>query len=166
MKYHLVKQLKSFSYAFCGLFSVLNTEGHMRFHLIMSIYVIAFAMKFYDFNATSWAVLIVTVSMVLVCEIINTSFECICDTITKDYSKNIKYIKDISAGAVLITAIASVAVGIFLFFDVEVFKNMYDYFFHTDIWAFVLLLVSIVISMAFILVKPESYLGFLRKKDK
>lgn len=164
MKYHFVKQVKSFFYAFSGLFSVLNTEGHMRFHLIMSIYVIAFAMKFYDFSASQWAVLVLTVSLVLVLEIINTAFECICDTITKEYNENIKYVKDIAAGAVLITALASVAVGIFLFFDIEVFKSMYNYFFVTDIWAFVVFLVSIVVSMIFILIKPECYLGFLKKK--
>ncbi len=136
----------------------------MRFHLIMSIYVIAFAMKFYDFSASQWAVLVLTVSSVLVLEIINTAFECICDTITKEYNENIKYVKDIAAGAVLITALASVAVGIFLFYDIEVFKSMYNYFFVTDIWAFVVFLVSIVVSMIFILIKPECYLGFLKKK--
>lgn len=164
MKYHFVKQLKSFSYAFSGLLSVLNTEGHMRFHLIMSIYVIVFAMKFYDFSSSQWAVLILTTSSVLVLEIINTAFERICDTITKEYNENIKYVKDIAAGAVLITAFTSVLVGIFLFFDVEVFKSMFSYFFVTDIWAFVVLLLSIVVSMVFILIKPESYLGFLKKK--
>lgn len=165
MKYHFVKQIKSFSYAFKGLFSVLNTEGHMRFHLIMSIYVIAFAMKFYDFSATQWAVLILTVASVLFSEIINTALECVCDTITKEYNENIKYIKDICAGAVLISAFASIAVGIFLFFDVDVFKDMYTFFFRTDIWALVALVLSIILSMTFILIKPECYLGFLKKKN-
>ena len=164
MKYHFVKQVKSFSYAFTGLFSVLNTEGHMRFHLIMCIHVIAFVLKFYDFSTTQWAVLMLTTSSVLIAEIINTAFERICDTITKEYNENIKYVKDISAGAVLITAIASVAVGIFLLYDVEVFKSMYNYFFVTDIWALIMLFVSIIISMIFILIKPECYLGFLKKK--
>ena len=136
----------------------------MRFHLIMCIHVIAFAMKFYDFTAVQWAVLVLTVSSVLILEIINTAFERICDTITKEYNENIKYVKDIAAGAVLIAAIASVAVGIFLFFDIDVFKSMYSYFFITDIWALVVLLVSIAVSMVFILIKPECYLGFLKKK--
>lgn len=164
MKYHFVKQVKSFSYAFSGLFSVLNSEGHMRFHLIMCIYVIAFVWKFYDFTTTQWAVLMLTVASVLVLEILNTAFERICDTITKEYNENIKYVKDIAAGAVLITAIVAVAVGIFLLYDVEVFKSMYNYFFVTDVWAFVVLLVSIAVSMVFILIKPECYLGFLKKK--
>ena len=136
----------------------------MRFHLIMCIYVIAFVLKFYDFSTTQWAVLMLTTSSVLIAEIINTAFERICDTITKEYNENIKYVKDISAGAVLITAIASVAVGIFLLYDVEVFKSMYNYFFVTDIWALIVLFVSIIISMIFILIKPECYLGFLKKK--
>ena len=164
MKYHFVKQIKSFSYAFKGLFSVLNSEGHMRFHLIMSIYVFAFALKFYDFSATQWCVLILTAAAVLFAEIINTALERVCDTITEDYNENIKYIKDICAAAVLIYAIASVAVGFFLFFDVAVFKEMYTFFFKTDILAFVVLLLSIALSMTFILIKPECYLGFLKKK--
>ncbi len=138
----------------------------MRFHLIMSIYVIAFSLKFYDFSASQWAVLILTVASVLFAEIINTALEKVCDTITEDYNENIKYIKDICAAAVLICAIASVTVGFFLFFDVAVFKEMYNFFFVTDIWAFVVLLLSIALSMAFILIKPECYLSFLKKTNK
>ena len=162
----LKKQTNSFFYAFRGLFSVLNTEGHMRFHLVTAVFVVAFVLKFYELDAASWAVLTLTISSVWVTEIINTAIEKVCDTITKEYNKNIKYIKDICAGAVLITAFASVIVAFILLFDVNAFKDMYTYFVKTDIWALFVLIAGIILGILFVAVKPEKYLGFLRKKSE
>lgn len=166
MNNKLKKQTNSFFYAFRGLFSVLNTEGHMRFHLVTAVFVVAFVLNFYELDAASWAVLTLTISSVWVTEIINTAIEKVCDTITKEYNKNIKYIKDICAGAVLITAFASIIVAFILLFDVNAFKDMYTYFVKTDIWALFVLIAGVVLGILFVAIKPEKYLGFLRKKSE
>lgn len=59
------------------------------------------------------ALLILMVSFgVLVAEIFNTAIEKICDIIHPEFDKRIGFIKDISAGAVVMVAIASVVVGV------------------------------------------------------
>ncbi len=166
MNSKLKKQTKSFFYAIRGLFSVLNSEGHMRFHLVTAVFVVAFALKFYDLDATSWAILTLTISSVWVAEITNTAVEKVCDTITKDYNKNIKYIKDICAGAVLITAVASVIVAFVILFDVNAFCDMYTYYLKTDIWALFVLIAGVILGILFVAIKPEKYLKFLREKPE
>lgn len=163
MKNNILKQIHSFSYAISGIFSVFNSESHMRFHLIATIYVVAFALKFYSLSTQEWVLLVLTISSVWVAEIINTAIERLCDAVTKEYSKTIKFVKDASAGAVLITAIAAVAIAFILLFDLDVFISMITYFFKTDLWALIVLIVSFVPAALFVGIKPERYLGFIKK---
>lgn len=61
-------------------------------------------------------VLVLTVSIgVLSAEIFNTAIEKICDMIHPEFDKRIGFIKDVSAGAVTLIAVASVIVGIFVY---------------------------------------------------
>ena len=55
--------------------------------------------------------------MVIVTELINTAIEKTIDLITEEYHQLAKVVKDIAAGAVLLSAINAVAVGYLLFFD-------------------------------------------------
>lgn len=165
MKNTLLKQIKSFSYAISGLWSVLTTEAHMRFHLVMTIYVIFFCAKFFSLSGTQWALLMLTISAVLITEIINTVLERLCDVVTKEYSKDIKFIKDVSAGAVLLSAICSVAVGVFLLLQVDVLKNIWQYY-TTDITSLLVLIITIVIGALFIAIKPEKYIKHSKNTKK
>ena len=108
------KQIRSFFCAFKGIFSAVRTESHLRFHLVAAFYVIFFA-ALGDFSLHQWAVLILTVCAVIFAELVNTALEDLCDLYTKEYNTKIKRIKDIAAGAVLITAIASVFIALCLF---------------------------------------------------
>jgi diacylglycerol kinase len=51
---------------------------------------------------------------VLITESFNSAFEAVCDTISREYKINIRYAKDVSAGAVLITAIVSAISGLLI----------------------------------------------------
>ena len=53
--------------------------------------------------------------IVLVLEIINTIIENIMEFLCNDYNLNIKIIKDMSSGAVLVSAFISVIVGLLIF---------------------------------------------------
>ena len=62
------------------------------------------------------AILVLMVSFgVLSAEIFNTAIEKICDIIHPEFDKRIGFIKDISAGAVILMAILSIIVGIFVY---------------------------------------------------
>lgn len=82
----------------------------------MAAFVINVFLIFYLQLKTGDAVLILTVSFgVLAAEIFNTAIEKICDLIHPEFDERIRFIKDVSAGAVLLMAIVSVAVGVFVY---------------------------------------------------
>lgn len=66
-------------------------------------------------NAVEAAILAVMISLVLVLELLNTALEAVVDlTVEQNYHELAKIAKDCAAGAVLISAIASIIVGIIL----------------------------------------------------
>ncbi len=104
-----------FKEAFEGLFKLTTTEKNFKFHLVAAAIVIIAAFYF-NFTLTEWLILILTISFVLVSEAFNTAIEVLIDYVDKRRNANIKIIKDISASAVLLSAINSIVVGIILFY--------------------------------------------------
>lgn len=111
-----MKQLKSFAHAFRGLFDAVVKEAHLRFHLVSAVYVTLFA-AIGKFNGIEWTVLMITVSLVISLELVNTSIEELCDLYSTERNERIRRIKDISAGAVLFSVLNSVITAYFLFID-------------------------------------------------
>jgi len=64
--------------------------------------------------------------MVFTAEVLNSAIEALCDTVSQDFKVNIKYAKDVSAGAVLISALVSIITGLIVFlpYIMEVVKNI------------------------------------------
>jgi len=61
-------------------------------------------------------VLVLAASLaVLAAETFNTAIEKLCDFIQPEFDKKIGFIKDISAGAVMMTVILSAVVGVFVY---------------------------------------------------
>ena len=106
--------LNSFKYAFRGILDALKSETNLKIHFIISIIVILFAIYF-KFSTVEFAILFLTISLVIILEFINTTVEKLSDIIHPDKSEEVRVVKDISAGAVLLGAIASIVIGIFLF---------------------------------------------------
>ncbi|MBR3988330.1 MAG: diacylglycerol kinase family protein [Clostridia bacterium] len=108
------RQLKSFKNAFKGIIAAFTTESHMRFHFVAAFFVLLFA-YICEVSFVEWAVLILTIGSVFTSELINTAIEETCDLYSKEHNPLIGKIKDIAAGAVLVSAIASVVVAVFVF---------------------------------------------------
>ena len=108
------RQIKSFANAFKGIAAAFITEGHMRFHFVAAFFVFLFA-YICEISFAEWAILILTIGSVFACELINTAIEETCDLYSKEQNPLIGKIKDIAAGAVLVSAIASVGVAVFVF---------------------------------------------------
>lgn len=104
----------SFYHALEGIRSAIRSEGHLRFHIAAANLIIVFA-YFFGITRTEWAILILTVAAVISAELMNTAVERAVDTATHERVLTAKLAKDAAAGAVLIFAAASVAVGICLF---------------------------------------------------
>lgn len=160
----VIKQLKSFFYAIRGIVSVLITESHMRFHLVAAIYVLIFFDKFYNDFLNSFTIyaLLLVIALVFISEIFNTAIERLCDKVTTDYSKDIKYIKDASAGAVLVSAIIAVVVACKVFIKPDIIKYSIIPYFEMHVGALVLLILSAVVAVLFIAIPPKKYVSIFK----
>jgi len=105
---------KSFKFAFNGIGDALKSEPNLRFHFLASIIAIFLAI-YLKFTKVELSVLILTIFFVIVSELVNTIVEKLVDMNSKEISEEARVIKDISAAVVLLSAIASVVVGFFLF---------------------------------------------------
>ena len=105
---------KSFKNAFLGLLMMLKTERN--FQIEVFAFVVNMFLIFYFHVTKIEAIFIFLVSTgVLVAEIFNTIIEKICDFIHPEFDKRIGFIKDVSAGAVLLLSISSIVIGFLIY---------------------------------------------------
>ncbi len=105
--------LQSFRYAFAGLWQALRTQRNARIHLLAAVAVTAMGL-WLRLDAVRWAVLVLTISLVFFAEMVNTVVVAIVDLLTPEYHPLPKVAKDVSAGAVLVMAMAAVVVGLLI----------------------------------------------------
>lgn len=86
----------------------------MRVHLGLGLAAAALALLL-GLGPTEWAVLLVVMALVYCLEMLNTVVEAVVDLATEEYHDLAKVAKDVAAGAVLVSAIFAVGVGLFLF---------------------------------------------------
>lgn len=106
--------LSSFKYAFEGIWHALRTNRNLRIDFIIALLVIILSLIL-QINPYEKGVLGITILLVICSEMINTSLEEMVNLITNEHRKEAKIAKDVAAGMVLIAAIGSVIVGIFIF---------------------------------------------------
>ncbi len=108
------KLFLSFRYAISGLYTVMKKEQNMRIHLL-AVFVVSISGFFLELSAIEWTAVVLAIGLVMVTETINTAIELLVDLISPEYNKQAGKIKDISAGAVLLSAIISTVVAIYIF---------------------------------------------------
>lgn len=108
--------LRSFLFAAQGVWSAFKNERNFRIHLLMVAY-LAYFTKYYHFSSVEYAILILVAGLVLSCELLNTAIERAVDLESPSYHALAKMSKDIAAGAVLVSAVCAVGVGILFFWD-------------------------------------------------
>jgi diacylglycerol kinase len=113
-KYKAENFFKSQGHARSGIKLIFKNERNFRIDLVVAIVVIIAGFAF-QISYTDWIAISLVISMVFVAETINSAIEALCDTVSLDYKVNIKYAKDVSAGAVLVTALVSVVTGLIVF---------------------------------------------------
>lgn len=116
MKYKKkIKSLvNSFGYAIEGIWSSFRTERNMKIHVFIMILVVLLGI-FLHISVTEWMICIILFALVIGAELFNTSIEAVVDMISLEKSSQAKLAKDVSAGAVLVFAIASIIVGFLIF---------------------------------------------------
>ena len=103
-----------FKYAFQGLWHVLRTESHFRFHICAAVGTAMFT-EYYDFSRYDYIFLALAVILVLSSELINTAVEHTVDLCISEYSPLAKTAKDASAAFVLVCSFFALAVAAMLF---------------------------------------------------
>lgn len=106
--------MESFFCAFKGTIYIFKTERNFRFHIMFSVLVLLCSLIF-NLSYVELSVILIMIAVVLTLEIINTIIENIMDFLCKDYNLNIKIIKDMASGAVLVSAFISIIVGLLIF---------------------------------------------------
>ena len=106
--------IDSVNHALDGISYTVEKEKNFKKEIIMAI-IVMIAGFYFKVSKTEWLILLLTISSVLGLELINTSIERCVDLVTKDYKELAKNTKDVAAGAVLITSIFSVFIGIIIF---------------------------------------------------
>lgn len=107
-------RLKSFSYAVAGIRHFFRTETNAKIHLAITCLVII-ACIYFQINSVEWIAVCFSIALVWVAEMINTAIEKSMDLISLEVHPQIKIIKDIAAGAVLVASVCAAIVGSIIF---------------------------------------------------
>lgn len=109
-----MKLTQSFKYAWQGIKSCFASEPNFRIHFVAAILVVIFSLLF-GISTTEWVAVIFCIAFVLVMEMMNTAIEKLCDVVHKEPHPGIKKVKDIAAGAVLVSALFSLVTAAIIF---------------------------------------------------
>ena len=112
----ILKTINSFNHAIAGLIHAIRTQRNMQLHLTAAILVLVFSLLF-ELSRIELALVIISISLVIFAELINTAVEVIIDILSQDYSLKARIAKNISAAAVVIAAGNAVFIAYLVFFN-------------------------------------------------
>ena len=120
----LAKDLpSSFKYALKGLVYAFFSQRNFRIHIFIGLVVIVLSI-WLQLSSSNCAILFLTISIVLVLELINTSIEAVVDlAIGRRFHPLARIAKDCAAASVLVGALSSVFIA-FLILLPPIFKKL------------------------------------------
>lgn len=106
----LRKWIKSADFAIEGILHASRTQRHLRYHFYSAAAVLLIS---YVLGVSRIEFMIISLSViaVLLSEMFNTAIEAIVDIISPNHSEKARIVKDIAAGAVLVTVFGAAVVG-------------------------------------------------------
>ncbi|MCK8824461.1 diacylglycerol kinase family protein [Fuchsiella alkaliacetigena] len=134
MKFFNIKTLgESFNYALTGIIKALSSEQNLRIHFLATALVLFLAWRL-ELSSLEVLVLLLTITLVIVAELMNTAVEYAVDLYIDEFKREAKLAKDIGAGAVLVASVNAVVVAYLVFFDklnelLVVDLNLFKYIF-------------------------------------
>lgn len=108
------KFVRGFHYAYQGLVYAFSTQINFRVHVFSALVAIILG-YYFGLSSAEWIWIGSAILLVLIVELLNTAIEVLVDLVSPDYHPKAGIIKDVSAGAVLLTALFAVMVGLFIF---------------------------------------------------
>jgi len=106
---------RSFKDAYRGLIYTFRYEQNFRIEVIIAVLVL-FATFYFPLSLGQRIVILVIVFSILILEIINSLLERLIDFLKPKIDRTAGIIKDMAAGALLLAVIASVIIGVMIFY--------------------------------------------------
>jgi diacylglycerol kinase len=113
-KFSIRARMESFKFSFEGLAAFFKREHNSWLHFIATIAILALC-GFVGVTKTELLAIVFAIGFVWVAEIFNTCIERVMDYITLERHPDIKFIKDLASGAVLVAAITAIVVALIIF---------------------------------------------------
>ena len=107
-------RVRSFVHALRGITLFFQTTVNARIQFGILIFVIGLGL-FLKITTTEWIMLILTCGFVFSAEAFNTAIEIDMDLTSPEFHPYAKNVKDVAAGAVLISALTATCVGVLIF---------------------------------------------------
>ena len=105
---------KSFGHSLTGLKYVVRYERNARIHLVFAILALLLGLELRVTDA-QLAAIFFAILIVFLAEIINTAFEKTLDLVSPEHHPQVKLVKDMAAGAVLVAAVGATIIGIMIY---------------------------------------------------
>lgn len=106
--------LKSLGYAWKGIRIAFSEQRNMRIHFAAACLVMTLGLCL-DLPSGEWLAILLTIGLVFTAEMINTSIEGLTDLVSPERKPAAGKIKDVAAGAVLLSALTAIVVGVAIF---------------------------------------------------
>ena len=110
----LRSRVASFGFALAGVRELVLTQPHARFHLLATLAVVTGGLAL-GVSRLEWAALVLSIGTVWTAEAVNTSIEWLVDLVHPEWHEAAGRVKDVAAGAVLLSAVAAVITGALVF---------------------------------------------------
>jgi diacylglycerol kinase (ATP) len=113
-KFSLRRRAKSFHFACDGLVQFFSTQHNAIIHAVATVVVIVLAVVM-QLPITQLLFIVFAAGLVWMAELFNTAIEQLCDMVCPQQHPQIKFIKDVSAAAVLVTAAVALITACIIF---------------------------------------------------
>ncbi|MBD1262034.1 diacylglycerol kinase family protein [Maribacter polysiphoniae] len=110
----LQNRIRSVGFALKGALLLIKTEASIKIQVFIALVMTAGGFYF-DISATEWILQIFAISLVLGIEGLNTAVEKLADFVQPEFDEKIGFIKDISAGAVMLVSIGASIIGLIIY---------------------------------------------------
>jgi len=110
---NIKNRIKSFGFAFHGIKIMILSQQNAWIHAAVTIMVLV-AGNFFHFTKSEWCWIVLAVVAVWTAEAFNTALEFLMDAVSPDFHPLVGKAKDVAAGAVLITAMGSLIIGLLI----------------------------------------------------
>lgn len=104
-------RIRSFRFAFAGIWTMLKSQHNAWIHACATLCVVG-AGFFFHVSAAEWCRLVLSLMAVWTAEALNTAFEFLADVASPEFHPLVEKAKDVAAGAVLISAIGALIIGL------------------------------------------------------